>query len=65
MIRKETVNQCNDAPPTLADALRAKRAAIVREANARTREIDRQLDMLKATEAESVIAEARTVLDEG
>jgi hypothetical protein len=64
-MRKESTNQCpdRDRTLTLADLLRAKRTGIQREANARTREIDRQINLLESTDAESVMFEAREVLD--
>jgi hypothetical protein len=51
------------APLALVDQLRAKRKAILREAHARAREIDRQIDMLVLTDAETVMSAARAVLD--
>lgn len=50
------------APPSLLDELRGRRAQIVREANMKTREIDRSINALMATEAEQVIARAKEVL---
>ena len=60
---EQFVNECV-APPSLLDELRGKRAQIVREANMRTREIDRSINALMATEAEQVIARAREALND-
>jgi hypothetical protein len=60
MQKNENVNE-NRPARSIADELRAKRTAIVREANSRVKRIDRSLALLESTDAEQVLAEAREV----
>lgn len=57
---------CCDSPePTsLANQLRSKKMSLLREYQKRAAEIDRQIHLLEATDAETVLAEASRVLYE-
>lgn len=60
---RDFVEQCAEiAPLSVADQLRAKRTAIIREADRKRKILDRVIAKLEATEAESVMSEAAEVL---
>jgi hypothetical protein len=60
--RGDAINECGP-DPGIADRLRVKRTAIVREAHHRIKKIDRALALVVTTDAEAVMAEAREVLE--
>lgn len=54
------VNPCIQLP--LIDQLRAKRANIARDASKRTKALDRQIQLLEQSDAESIVKQAQDAL---
>ena len=50
------------AQTSLIDRLRAKRANVAREYSKRIKELDRQIDLLDRSDAESIVKQAEKVL---